>query len=80
MHCGVWSDAEVILWVLCVAFLTAFFCKINSQKHDIRHTFDNLMKELEDALANGESGEVHKDLCARMEAMLLNVKENTLAV
>ena len=45
-----------------------------------RHTFDNLMKELEDSLANGESGEVHKDLCARMEAMLLNVKENTLAV
>lgn len=44
-----------------------------------RHTFDRLMIDLDYALENGENGEVHSDMCERVEKMILDLKENSAA-
>ena len=44
-----------------------------------RHTFDKLMIDLDYALDNGENGEVHSELCNRVEKMILDVKENAVS-
>ena len=44
-----------------------------------RHTFDRLMIDLDYALENGEDGEVHSDMCERVEKMILDLKENSAA-